>query len=146
VVEVLVLVNSRVVEVRETWTATVMIQMATFFQDGNVPDPALPTPLSIPAMWLKTTSTKRSKSNLSPFVNGGWDIAPAKERTSNDFDTCGVAGVYHVFVLFFAATLRLKFVAGNLVVGPPLGTLNMLICGVHLDGTISCSTDLAMIG
>ena len=66
---------------------------------------------------------------------------PVWERTSNDFYSGSVASVYHVFILFFATALRLELVADDLVVGPPLAALNMLIEGVHLDITVSYVAD-----
>ena len=45
-VEVLVLVDSGVVVVRETWTAIVRIRGTSFHRDGDVLDPATPLPLS----------------------------------------------------------------------------------------------------
>jgi hypothetical protein len=47
-----------------------------------------------------------------------------------------MAGIDHVLVLGLATTLRLKLVAGDLVVGPPLVALNMFVDRVHLDGTV----------
>ena len=68
------------------------------------------------------------------------------ERTSNDFYSGSVASVYHVFILFFATALRLELVADDLVVGPPLTTLNMFTDGVHLDVTVSYATGSALVG
>ena len=52
-----------------------------------------------------------------------------------------MASVHHVFVLFFATTLRLELVASDLVIGPPLATLDMLTDGVHLDIPVSYVTN-----
>ena len=58
VVEILVPVDVGVIVVRETWAVIVKAQVATFLRDRDVLDPAIPTPVSLPAMWLKITSTK----------------------------------------------------------------------------------------
>lgn len=67
VVEVLILVNPGVIVVSETWAVFVKVQTTIFLRDGNVLDPATPTPLSLPAMWLKMTSTK--ERNLIGFCH-----------------------------------------------------------------------------
>ena len=58
VVEILVPVDVGVIVVRKTWAVIVKAQVATFLRDRDVLDPAIPTPVSLPAMWLKITSTK----------------------------------------------------------------------------------------
>ena len=58
VVEILVPVDVGIIVVRETWAVIVKAQVATFLRDRDVLDPAIPTPVSLPAMWLKITSTK----------------------------------------------------------------------------------------
>lgn len=70
-------------------------------------------------------------------MKGGVIIQTLK-RTSNDLHTGSVASVHHVLVLCLATTLRLKLVAYRLIVGPPLGALDMLADGAHLDVAISC--------
>ena len=67
------------------------------------------------------------------------------ERTSDDLDTGSVTSVHHVFVLLRVTTLRLKLVADDLVVGPPLAALDMLIEGVHLNITVSYVADSAPV-
>lgn len=67
-------------------------------------------------------------------------------RTSNDLDAGSVASIHHVFVLVSTTTFRLKDVAGDLVVGPPLATLDMFIDGIHLDVTVSYMADSAPVG
>ena len=57
-VEILVPVDVGIIVVRETWAVIVKAQVATFLRDRDALDPAIPTPVSLPAMWLKITSTK----------------------------------------------------------------------------------------
>lgn len=58
--------------------------------------------------------------------------------TSNDFYTGCMAGIDHVLVLLGVATFGLELVADDLVVGPPLATLDMFRGGVYLDVAVSC--------
>lgn len=75
-----------------------------------------------------------------------WDgNSRVQKRTGDDFHACGVANVHHVFILRFATALGLKLVADNLVVGPPLGTLDVLIDGIHLYISVSCLAELALV-
>jgi len=64
-----------------------------------------------------------------------------EDNISNDLDASSVTSVHHVLVLIPATALRLEDVAGDLVIGPPLTTLNVLIDGIHLDVTVSSWTD-----
>ena len=57
-----------------------------------------------------------------------------------------MANIHHVFVLVSATAFRLEDVAGDLVVGPPLATLDMFIDGIHLDVTVSYMADSAPAG
>ena len=58
--------------------------------------------------------------------------------TSNDLDAGRVAGVDHVLVLLGVATFGLKVVADDLVVGPPLTTLDVFRGRVYLNVAVSC--------
>lgn len=62
-------------------------------------------------------------------------------HTSDDLDTGGVAGVDHVLVLVDGATLGLELVTDDLVVCPPLATLDVFHCRVYLNVAISCWAD-----
>jgi hypothetical protein len=52
-----------------------------------------------------------------------------------------MAGVDHVLVLLATTTFRLELVADYLVVGPPLGTLDVFHHWVDLNVAISCRAD-----
>jgi hypothetical protein len=49
-----------------------------------------------------------------------------------------VAGVDHVLVLLACAAFGLERVADDLVVGPPLATLDVFCGGVYLNVAVSC--------
>lgn len=59
-------------------------------------------------------------------------------HTSDDLYTCRVADVDHVLVLLGGTTFRLELVADDLIVGPPLATLDMFCSWVHLNVAVSC--------
>lgn len=57
-----------------------------------------------------------------------------------------MADIHHIFVLFSATALRLKLVADDLIVGPPLVTPDVLVDGAYLDIAISYVVDSVPLG
>ena len=59
-------------------------------------------------------------------------------HTSDNLDTGCMAGVDHVLVLLGGTTFGLELVADDLVVGPPLATLDVFCGRICLNVAISC--------
>jgi hypothetical protein len=62
--------------------------------------------------------------------------ASAFGLTCDDPYTCFVTSVDHFLVLGFVTALGYELVGDGLIVGPPLGALDVLLRGAHL-GTVS---------
>ena len=62
-------------------------------------------------------------------------------HTSDDSNTGIVASVDHVPILVDGATFGLELVTDDLVVCPPLVTLDVFCCRVYLNIAISCWAD-----
>jgi len=93
-------------------------------------------PLLKPAMWLKMTSRWYEGSAYQGVSDGNQD-----RHTSDDPNTGIVAGVDHVPVLIDSATFGLELVTDDLVVRPPLATLDVFCCWVYLNIAISYWAD-----